>query len=76
MRSDHGVQKDPEAIREVRRILREHVGVAQRRSGRSRRLEPRADAAPAVKLEMPSRRALRSPVLVTTRRNSRKVGQA
>ena len=28
MRSDHGVQKDPEAIREVRRILREHVGLA------------------------------------------------
>ena len=27
VRSDHGVQKDPEAIREVRRILREHVGV-------------------------------------------------
>ena len=29
VRSDHGVQKDPEAIREVRRILREHVGVVQ-----------------------------------------------
>ncbi len=28
VRSDHGVQKDPEAIREVRRILREHVGVS------------------------------------------------
>jgi pimeloyl-ACP methyl ester carboxylesterase len=28
IRSDHGVQKDPEAIREVRRILREHVGIA------------------------------------------------
>jgi pimeloyl-ACP methyl ester carboxylesterase len=27
VRSDHGVQKDPEAIREVRRILHEHVGV-------------------------------------------------
>jgi hypothetical protein len=26
VRSDHGVQKDPEAIREVQRILREHVG--------------------------------------------------
>jgi pimeloyl-ACP methyl ester carboxylesterase len=25
IRSDHGVQKDPEGIREVRRILREHV---------------------------------------------------
>ncbi|MFO0910738.1 MAG: hypothetical protein U0794_20720 [Isosphaeraceae bacterium] len=27
VRSDHGVQKDPEAIMEVRRILRKHVGV-------------------------------------------------
>jgi pimeloyl-ACP methyl ester carboxylesterase len=26
IRSDHGVQKDPEAILEVRRILREHLG--------------------------------------------------
>ena len=28
VRSDHGVQKDPTAIREVRRILLEHVGEA------------------------------------------------
>ena len=28
VRSDHGVQKDPEAIREVRDILREHLGLA------------------------------------------------
>ncbi len=28
VRSGHGVQQDPEAIREVRRILREHIGVA------------------------------------------------
>ncbi len=28
VRSDHGVQKDGEAIREVRRILREHIGLA------------------------------------------------
>jgi pimeloyl-ACP methyl ester carboxylesterase len=27
VRSDHGVQRDPEAIREVQRILREHLGV-------------------------------------------------
>ena len=27
VRSDHGVQKDPEAIIEVRRILRKHVGI-------------------------------------------------
>jgi hypothetical protein len=29
VRSDHGVQKAPEAIIEVRRILREHLGIAQ-----------------------------------------------
>jgi hypothetical protein len=28
VRSDHGVQKDGEAIQEVRRILREHIGLA------------------------------------------------
>jgi hypothetical protein len=28
VRSDHGVQKDGEAILEVRRILREHIGLA------------------------------------------------
>jgi hypothetical protein len=28
VRSDHGVQRDGEAIREVRRILREHIGIA------------------------------------------------
>lgn len=27
VRSDHGVQKDPEAILEVRRILRKHIGI-------------------------------------------------
>ncbi len=28
VRSDHGVQKDGEAIQEVRRILREHIGLS------------------------------------------------
>ena len=27
VRSDHGVQKDPEAILEVHRILLEHIGI-------------------------------------------------
>ena len=27
VRSDHGVQKDPEAILEVRRILLDHIGI-------------------------------------------------
>jgi hypothetical protein len=31
VRSDHGVQRDREAIREVRRILLEHLAVAQSR---------------------------------------------
>lgn len=33
VRSDHGVQKDHEAIQEVRRILLEHVGMAMTRAG-------------------------------------------
>jgi hypothetical protein len=32
VRSDHGVQKDHEAIQEVRRILLEHVGIAMTRA--------------------------------------------
>jgi len=46
VRSDHGVQKDPEAIREVRRILREHVGVGPTPAGAQEARGPR-DAAPA-----------------------------
>ncbi len=55
VRSDHGVQRDPEAIREVRRILREHVGIT---SGVPPALqEPREASGPAAgaKLEMPVR---------------------
>ena len=42
VRSDHGVQKDGEAIQEVRRILREHIGLGSEtaragREGASRR---------------------------------------
>jgi hypothetical protein len=53
VRSDHGVQKDPEAIREVRRILHEHVGVMPTVPAIH---ESRAQSkfAQAVKLEMPS----------------------
>jgi pimeloyl-ACP methyl ester carboxylesterase len=51
VRSDHGVQKDPEAIREVRRILREHVGTSPSAPGAQPVLGRRA-AAPAGKLEI------------------------
>ena len=53
MRSDHGVQKDPEAIREVQRILREQVGVRPTVPAVVQRGPSVAGAAPAVKLEMP-----------------------
>ena len=55
VRSDHGVQKNPEAIREVRRILREHVGVAATVPAAPQEARASKDAAPAVKLEMPVR---------------------
>jgi hypothetical protein len=46
VRSDHGVQKDPDAIREVRRILHAHIGVAQKPAGVQEARGPR-DSAPA-----------------------------
>jgi hypothetical protein len=46
VRSDHGVQKDPDAIREVHRILRQHIGAGPTAPGvREARLP--SDAAPA-----------------------------
>ncbi len=41
VRSDHGVQKDGEAIQEVRRILREHIGqsIETARGGRESTLQ-------------------------------------
>jgi hypothetical protein len=53
VRSDHGVQKDPEAIREVRRILREHVGLAPTAPAVQEANRPR-DAIPPLKLETSS----------------------
>ncbi len=53
VRSDHGVQKDPEAIREVRRILREHVGVMPT-VPLIQEARAQTQATPGVKLEMPS----------------------
>jgi len=50
VRSDHGVQKDPEAIREVRRILREHVGVSMTAPGIHEARGPDGSE-PAAKLE-------------------------
>ena len=52
VRSDHGVQKSPEAIIEVRRILREHLGTAQSGPGVQEARVP-ADQ-PAVRLEPPA----------------------
>jgi len=47
VRSDHGVQKDGEAIQEVRRILREHIGMASEiaRAGREGAVQRSAAAA-------------------------------
>jgi len=53
VRSDHGVQKDPEAIREVRRILREHVGVLPTAPGFQETQSP-SEFPTAVKLEKPA----------------------
>jgi hypothetical protein len=53
VRSDHGVQKDPEAIREVRRILREHVGVLPTAPAVQEARRPTGPAT-AIKLEMPA----------------------
>jgi pimeloyl-ACP methyl ester carboxylesterase len=53
VRSDHGVQKDPEAIREVRRILREHVGISMLAPG-VRDLRGADASAPAAKLQTPA----------------------
>jgi pimeloyl-ACP methyl ester carboxylesterase len=55
VRSDHGVQRDPEAIREVRRILREHVGVPSTVPAAVREARAVAEPAAAVKLETPVR---------------------
>ena len=53
VRSDHGVQKDPEAIREVRRILQEHVGVVSTVPAVVQEDRASQGVAPAVKLETP-----------------------
>jgi pimeloyl-ACP methyl ester carboxylesterase len=55
VRSDHGVQRDPEAIREVRRILHEHVGVPSTVPGGARDAQALKDPAQPPKLEMPLR---------------------
>jgi pimeloyl-ACP methyl ester carboxylesterase len=53
VRSDHGVQKSPDAIREVHRILREHVGVMPTAPA-IHESRAQSESAPAGKLEMPS----------------------
>ena len=57
VRSDHGVQKDGEAIQEVRRILREHIGLASEtaraaREAAARRSVPAASSATATRPEL------------------------
>jgi hypothetical protein len=52
VRSDHGVQKDPEAIREVRDILRAHVGLAPV-SASAHPAHVARDRAPGAKLASP-----------------------
>ena len=51
VRSDHGVQKDPEAIREVRDILRLHVGLPPVAAAAHQPPQVARDADPGVKLE-------------------------
>jgi pimeloyl-ACP methyl ester carboxylesterase len=55
VRSDHGVQKDPEAIREVRRILREHVGIGPYAPGVQEARTEREVAPAALVLPNPAR---------------------
>ena len=54
VRSDHGVQKNPEAIREVHRILLEHVGITSILPAAVRETGASNDVAPAVRLEKPT----------------------
>jgi pimeloyl-ACP methyl ester carboxylesterase len=54
VRSDHGVQKNPDAIREVHRILLEHVGVTSTLPAVVREARAATDVAPDVKLETPA----------------------
>jgi hypothetical protein len=52
VRSDHGVQKDPEAIREVRDILRQHIGLPPV-SAAAHQPQVSRDGDPGRKLETP-----------------------
>ncbi len=53
MRSDHGVQENPEAIIEVRRILLEHLGTGPARAAVPLEARRPAEAGP-VQLQGPS----------------------
>ena len=52
VRSDHGVQKDPEAIREVRDILRLHIGLPPVAAAAHQPPQVARDTDPGRKLEM------------------------
>jgi pimeloyl-ACP methyl ester carboxylesterase len=54
VRSDHGVQKDPEAIIEVRRILREHVGLVPTPSAFQEARGPKRSDTVRLELEPPA----------------------
>lgn len=54
VRSDHGVQKAPDAIREVHRILLEHVGLVRQAPNVQEARAPAANDEPAVRLEPPT----------------------
>ncbi len=54
VRSDHGVQKDPEAIREVRDILREHLGLPPATAAVPPPAQAGHDGDPAARLAPPA----------------------
>ncbi len=54
VRSDHGVQKSPEAIREVRRILLEHIGMAIDGPLTREARAPAAAGDPGIELQPPA----------------------
>jgi hypothetical protein len=62
VRSDHGVQKDGEAIREVVRILHRHVGVSVEAARPRRERDPAASAARPATASSPDRVELSPPL--------------
>ena len=67
VRSDHGVQKDGEAIQEVRRILREHIGLAGEtaRAGREGTVQRGPGRPPRHRHRRPAARAAAGPAAMS-----------